>query len=62
MEQKLTPAEIIADLKSRGERNIRFNEDGFIYSTHGKNTHNTWVIIEGELKCVDCKTNYDYSL
>lgn len=54
----MTHAEIITDLKSRGEHSIRFNEDGLIISRHGQNTTNYWMVIDKELKCVDCKTKY----
>lgn len=50
--------DIISDLKSRGERNIKFLDDGTIKTMHGKYTYNTWVLINGELKCIDCKTKY----
>lgn len=52
----MTPTEIIQDLKSRGERSISFRDDGVIVSLHGKSTVNYWVVINGELKCIDCKT------
>jgi len=54
----MTHAEIISDLQSRGERNIRFMEDGIVISQHGKYTTNYWMVINNELKCVDCKTRY----
>lgn len=54
----MSHAEIIADLKSRGEKNIKFHEDGRITSQHGQSTYNTWLLIGNELKCTDCKTNY----
>lgn len=53
----MTPSEIIKDLKSRGERSIKFHEDGTITSMHGRCTCNTWIVgYDGELKCIDCKT------
>lgn len=51
----MTPAEIITDLKSRGERNITFNQNGTVVSRHG-NTINYWYVKSGELICYDCKT------
>ena len=47
----MTHAEIISDLKSRGERKILFHENGLITSWHGAHTLNTWVVENGELKC-----------
>jgi hypothetical protein len=51
----MTPEQIISELKSRGERNIQFNENGTIISMHG-NTVNYWMVVDGELMCYDCKT------
>lgn len=57
----MTPVEIITDLKSRGEHFIQFSNCGnYIYSQHGKATHNTWMVQNGELKCIDCKTRTYY--
>jgi hypothetical protein len=50
--------DIVADLKSRGEKNIVFHDDGTITSRHGNYTFNTWIFQNGELKCIDCKTKY----
>jgi hypothetical protein len=54
----MSHAEIIADLKSRGERNISFFEDGSIISLHGVNTVNYWAIVDNKLVCVNCRTIY----
>lgn len=51
----MTPAEIITDLKTRGERNITFNENDTIVSMHG-NTINYWCVKDEQLICYDCKT------
>ena len=59
---KLEVTEIIQDLKSRGEYNIRFDEDGCIYSNHGKATLNVWMVKDGELICIDCRTIYHFSI
>jgi len=48
--------EILIELRSRGEYNIYFHEDGRITSKHGKYTLNSWIVQDEELKCVDCKT------
>ena len=50
--------DIISDLKSRGERNISFKENGIIVSWHGLHTINYWYVKDGELICFDCKTVY----
>jgi len=52
----MTFEEIIIDLESRGERAVSFNKNGLITSWHGRNTVNFWRLIDGELKCVDCRT------
>lgn len=52
--------EIISDLKSRGERNIEFREDGTIVSCHGKTTTNFWQVIDGKLVCYDCRSFYSF--
>ena len=54
----MTPYEIISDLEQRGEYNIIIYPSGLIISKHGKYTTNYWNIIDNELKCIDCKTNY----
>lgn len=54
----MTHSEIIANLKSRGEYNIQFREDGTISSRHGKHTYNYWQVVNGILYCYDCKTIY----
>lgn len=54
----MTHQQIISDLKSRGESNISFWEDGTIVSRHGRNTVNYWIVLRGELHCYDCKTIY----
>lgn len=54
----MTPQQIINELQSRGEYSIQFDSLGMIYSKHGKHTFNTWVIKDGKLLCVDCKTKY----
>ena len=59
-QNKLEVTEIIHDLKSRGEYNIRFDEDGCIYSNHGKATLNVWMVKDGELICIDCRTIYHF--
>jgi hypothetical protein len=59
---KLQFTDIIQDLKSRGEYNIRFEDDGYIYSNHGKATLNVWAIKDNELICIDCRTIYHFSI
>lgn len=54
----MTHAEIITDLKSRGEHSIKFNEDGTIKSQHGKHTFNYWYVKNGQLVNYDCKTKH----
>lgn len=52
----MTPLEIITDLKSRGERQITFFEDGTIVSLHGQHTVNYWSVTDGKLICTGCRT------
>lgn len=52
----MTPDQIITDLENRDERNIIFHDDGIIISFHGQNTVNYWIVVNNELKCIDCKT------
>lgn len=52
----MTHDQIIADLKSRGERNIQFRESGMIVSFHGACTVNYWIVENRQLVCVNCYT------
>lgn len=54
----MTHQQIIADLKSQGNYNVRFHEDGTITSKYGKATTNYWIVIDGQLRCINCKTSY----
>lgn len=54
----MTHEEIVADLKSRGEKNIQFREDGVIVTEHGKHTTNYWIVEGKELKCINCKPSF----
>lgn len=58
----MTYQEIISDLRSRGEYNIRIDDNGIIISNHGKSTINYWIEKSGELICIDCKTIYSFSI
>jgi hypothetical protein len=54
----MTTNEISEDLKSRGEKDVQFLDDGRIKSKHGKHTYNYWIVVDEELKYIDCKTIY----
>jgi hypothetical protein len=47
--------EIIAELRSRGERDMHFHEDGHVTSWHGT-TLNFWIVDDKQLFCYDCRT------
>jgi hypothetical protein len=58
-------AEIIDDLKTRGEHSISMDkiDEGIIISRHGKLTTNYWTIDGiGKLKCIYTKTTQPYEL
>ncbi len=54
----MTHTEIIADLKSRGNYNVQFHENGTITSRYGKATTNYWMVGNSGLICIDCKTSF----
>lgn len=52
----MTPSEIITTLQDRGNRDIHFHEDGRITGWYGRQTLNTWLLINNELVAVGCRT------
>lgn len=47
---------IFQEIANTGGYAITIHPNGVITSMFGESTHNTWVIQDGELKCISCKT------